>query len=216
MKLDVIEATQIANTAESEIRDNRFSVAPRTGLPGQTSEAPPTQIITTLVSKLCADSCTCTCHSRIVRRTPGRLQDFIGTLFLGYSGMPMITPPCDNASCAIRSSPTMLFMYTFPTWVLARIFLLVARLSLSQGLEFNIRLPRVLHNSVSIWRSVSTGDIGSTKELFQKMAVTPYDIDGQYGYTTLTVSKTFLALIMQGTGMTSNLACHIVHALGSF
>ena len=71
--------------------------------------------------------------------------------------------------------------------MLARAFLFVARLSLSHGIELNIRLPRVLHISSSVWRSADIGDIEGVKKLLQKRAVTPYDIDSRYGYTALTV-----------------------------
>ena len=187
IKLDTVTAAQIASATESEVRRSITSASTSIDFSRRLSSIPPAQIQTRLAIKLCANSCTCVCHSYKVRRTPGRLQDFFGSLFWGYSGIPMITPACDNTTCARGLSPKLLLMYVFPAGLLARAFLLVARLSLSHGFELCIRLPRIVHISANVWTLVSNGDIESVRVLLQDRVVTPFDIEGENGCTALMV-----------------------------
>ena len=186
-KLDIVMAAQIANTAEREVRRSVTSATSSMGSSQQPAPMLPTQIIAPRTGEIFTSGCTCICHRRNAQRTPECLQDFFGNLFFGYSGIPIITPACDKADCLARSDPMLLVTYVFPTWLLARIFIFVARLSLSHGLELNIRLPRVIHPSAHVWSYSAVGDVESMKELFRGRVVTPYDIDGRSGYTALIV-----------------------------
>ena len=186
-KLDAVTAAQIASTAEREVRRSLSHATTPMDLSQRLTSTPPTRILTPLALSMCPTSCTCRCHQRRVKRTPDRLQDFIGGLFLGYSGMPIITLACDNSVCGTRSSPILFFMYVFPAWMLARAFVLIAKLSLSHGLQLNIRLPRILDYSAIVWKFAELGDIRNIREMYQKRAVTPYDVDSRSGYTTLVV-----------------------------
>ena len=168
LKLDAVTAVQIAGTAEREIRRSISLAKTPIDLSRLFSSTLPTQGVAPFALMWCTNSCTCICHRRRAHRTPRRLQDFLGSLFLGYSGMPIITPTCDSIGCTARSSPKLLLVYAFPAWVLARAFLFIARLSMSHGLELNIRLPRVLQNTSNIWKYTECGDLESVKELLQK------------------------------------------------
>ena len=189
-KVDIITATQIARTAEQEVQGSVFqptAAEPAAKLSNGLSTKSLTHIALPVAAERCEGKCTCICHHRTARRTPSLLQVFLGSLFLGYCGIPIITPACDNAECITGSSSMVIFMYTFPAWLLARAFLFVMRLSSSRGLEFNIRLPRVISISSIIWRYLREGNIDSIKRLLQRRMSSPYVMESTSGVTALMV-----------------------------
>ena len=187
LKLDIATAAQVASIAESEARKKVNHARTPTDSARRLSYTPPMRITAPLVIEACTNNCICICHRRKAHHISGRLLNFVGALFLGYSGVPVITPTCDSTACVVRSSPMLLFMYIFPTWMLARAFFFIARLSLSRGLELNIRLPCIIHISSDIWKFAHNGDIENLKGLFERRKVTPYDMEGDTGYTALGV-----------------------------
>ena len=83
LKLDIVTATQIVSAAERELRESTSLTPTSIDLSKRHCSKLPTQIKASFVSKTCTDSCICVCHPWRAQRTRGRLQEFIGTLFLG-------------------------------------------------------------------------------------------------------------------------------------
>ena len=191
-KVDAVTAAQIARTAEQNMRGNALSPTAPIGRSDGLSPTPLSNVRLSVAYEQCISSCTCICHRRGVHRTPQRLQGFLGSLFLGYSGIPIVTPACDGPNCTTRARSTLMAMYVFPAWLLARIIQIVMRLSASNGLELNIRLPRVISSSSSIWKVSAQGNIEGIKGLFQQRAGSPFDVDSVNGYTALMVRSTVL------------------------
>ena len=187
LKIDVATSAQIASTAEREIRKRLSLASDHLNLSRCLSSALPTRIMIPLSLFRSPSRCTCICHYRRAHRTPDGLQGFLGSLFIGYTGIPTITPTCNDSACDTRSSPTLMLMYMFPAWLLARAFILFAKLSLSHGLDFNLRLPRVIHTSSSIWTFAGTGNLTYMKDLLKSKAMSPYDVDSDTGFTALMV-----------------------------
>ena len=177
LKLDVIEATCVARTTESEVRTIAQSSDRPECLPASTSSMNATRISLSVSRWSCENSCICACHRRQSRRTPRPLDRFLGVLFIGYIGIPYVTTSCDNRECTQRSSPTVSMIYIFPWWLLARAFLLIARLSSRSGLELNLRLPRVVSDTSRIWPICRNGDIEGLMSLIQQGLGSPFDID---------------------------------------
>ena len=137
----------------------------------------------------CSGSCMCTCHHRRSKETPHFLKRFFGILFLGYTGFPLITPPCDIHACIRR--PTAVITYFFPSWLITRVFLMVMRVSLHDGPQISIRVPRVISGSSKIFYSAKIGDVDSIKEILQQRIGSPFDVDYFSGYTALMVRTAF-------------------------
>ena len=177
-KLDIVAAAHIANAAEREIR----------GEASRTTASPPfTQILAPVRDERCTSKCTCICHRRIAQRSSKRLQYFFGSLFLGYSGIPIITPACDSASCISRSSPVLRVMYIFPPWMVSRAILSTAKVSTSQGLELNIRMSHAISPSSRIFNFSVKGNVDGMRDLLQRRVGSPYDLDSSNNYTPLMV-----------------------------
>lgn len=52
----------------------------------------------------CTRSCGCSCHIRRRLNTPRLLDGFLGSLFIGYSGSPILNQKCDQTSCRGRKA----------------------------------------------------------------------------------------------------------------
>ena len=126
----------------------------------------------------CSRVCSCKCHEhRSNSRSPVLLDRFIGTLFLGYLGLPRLAEACDNARCSQRSNPSVLIVYFFPAWLLARAMIILMNFSLASRPELLIRVPRVLDANASIFQYSHAGDVNGIKRLFERGLSSPFDVD---------------------------------------
>lgn len=60
--------------------------------------------------------CTCQCHQRTFYRAQRTRAGFLGSLYVGYSGLPILSGPCDIAACSRRCGKYMNLKYIFPSW----------------------------------------------------------------------------------------------------
>ena len=184
IRLDAVQAAAAVRTAQG------LSHAPR-----QPSSAPDTQptasvmLTASLVRWKCLDPCTCMCHRRYTTRSPQFLSRFLGLLFLGYAGLPMITPSCDSKECTQRASPVAVAAYYFPLWLLARVVSFTMKVSHFEGPQFSLRVSRVIDGGSSIFGLVQNGETSAVKELLQQRITSPFDISHTSGYSALMVSQ---------------------------
>ena len=65
--------------------------------------------------------CRCLCHTNYAWKSPDRLKQLLGLLFLGYSGTPATKATCERCACHRNQDMTMAIRYIFPTWFVARV-----------------------------------------------------------------------------------------------
>lgn len=143
---------------------------------------------------ICKTWCSCACHSQGKLRTPQRLRGVLGSLFVGYSGMPGLTPACDDRTCRRRASLAMDLVYYFPVWFLSRAFALNFSLTTFGGPELMVRMPRMVSWGTPLWRLARDGDLPNVQILFSKGVASPYDVNA-YGQSALHVSFRGLCLV---------------------
>ena len=115
------------------------------------------------------------------------MNRFLGSLFVGYVGLPFVTSKCDDHRCRQRAYLTTLTTYVFPTWLLARAFSIAFRFLPCLGPELLIRVtPVVLNNSVLINFAYS-GDVDGVKKILSRDMGSPFDMDCTNGLTALMV-----------------------------
>ena len=201
LKLDVVEARHIASNAESKVRATAQSIFNVRNPADQTLTSSTVQVTTTITRWQCTERCGCSCHRhrRPNKRTPNILDRFVGILFVGYLGLPYISERCDDEDCIQRSRSSVLIIYFFPTWLLARAMILVLRLSSVKGPELNLRIPRVVSNASRTFYCAGTGDVVGLKEIFHRGLGSPMDIDVTNGFTALSVYRAFPMLYIQLT-----------------
>lgn len=47
----------------------------------------------------CRSGCLCACHVKARSATPGMVDRVLGQMFIGYAGLPLLSPKCDTDSC---------------------------------------------------------------------------------------------------------------------
>ena len=137
----------------------------------------------------CSDTCRCDCHERRKIRTPPILSKVLRILFLGYVGLPYLTPRCNISDCCRSLSPTASVTYFFPSWLVARTFRLVMEFSALQGPELHLRVTRIVPNKSRVFTLAASGDIEGMKELFRQGLASPFDADDLNRHTPLMVSR---------------------------
>ena len=184
LRLGVIEAATVARAAQHIARPMRRS--------SSSASSPYTghsiRISTLFGSRRCSNSCTCACHVRSFATAPRYLRGLFGALFIGYTGVPRITPACDVKSCVQRSSLIITAAYFFPTWLLARAVFIAVSLSSCDGPQFSLRAPRLVDGNSAIFGSCYRGDVDGVRHLLSQRLSSPFDVSISSGDTALMVS----------------------------
>lgn len=125
----------------------------------------------------CKRWCSCACHGTQRIRLPRALRDVIGTLFIGYSGLPVLTYPCDERTCRRKSAPSFHLLYYFPIWLVSRLLRVSATLDSMRGLQINLTLPRVVWRYNPLFRFAELDDRDSIQKLFSTRDASPFDVN---------------------------------------
>ena len=112
-----------------------------------------------------------------------------GLLFVGYSGLPILSPACTEKSCRWPSTnkSSIGITYYFPVWFVARILSVSLSFTLLSGPEMSLRMPRVVQRDSAIWDFAETGNTEGMQMMFAEGMASPYDVGG-YGQSALHVS----------------------------
>lgn len=138
----------------------------------------------------CSRGCGCSCHLRRRLNTPRILGDLMGTLFIGYSGSPILSPRCNYASCRkLRNSSTSV-VYQFPRWfVVSWVVEMKAKITAMYGPEVSLRFNRVVDGKSLVFHYADIGDVTKMKQLFEQGRASPSDVRFDSGWTPLHVSN---------------------------
>ena len=137
----------------------------------------------------CSRSCKCSCHIRRRLNTPRLLDGFLGTLFIGYSGLPLPSQKCDQVSCGGRKDSSTSLVYKFPRWfVMSRMIQLKAKVTAMYGPEVSLRFNRVVDGKALVFHYATTGDVSKMKQLFEQGCASPSDVRFDSGWTPFHVS----------------------------
>jgi len=83
--------------------------------------------VQTSVYKSCRPICSCVCHRESRIKSPKWTESIIGTLFLGYSGVPTIgvfSAKCTEVACRRNKSAIINVQYRFPPWFFHRMIVM--------------------------------------------------------------------------------------------
>ncbi|KAL9115573.1 MAG: hypothetical protein Q9187_007273 [Circinaria calcarea] len=125
----------------------------------------------------CTPDCTCCCHQRSTWRSPPVLKDFLGLLFVGYTGLPLLSPKCDKQTCPQKSGPVIHIKYYFPGWFMTRALEMIAYISRPDGLNQSLRVSQIVWIDAKIFRLCRAGDVKGLKSLLalREGSPTPHD-----------------------------------------
>lgn len=135
----------------------------------------------------CDPRCRCRCHKQTRVQTPQMLQSVLGTLFVGYASLPVVTPPCDNERCKGSSEGFLQINYFFPGWFIARIISMTLRFQGNTGPEMSFRILNVRNRSASIFHYASVGDAEAVAMLLTTKKASVLDVTDDTGHSALHV-----------------------------
>lgn len=122
--------------------------------------------------------CRCPCHRPSRLRSPQFLDVLLGSFFLGYVSLPVVSPKCKGFECNHPPSPTIWVDYYFPSWFLEWKVHLLIRNRHGYGPEQLLRVSRVIEPTSKMIKAAMQGDVHSIRSLLRDGHGSPYDTDG--------------------------------------
>ena len=160
---------------------------------------------------MCRPGCPCACHSRVEVQSPGLVGRFLGQLFVGYAGLPLVSRRCNTDSCRRQQSQHVSIQYWFPLWFLAQIVRLQLSYRPTLGPQIQLTTLRRVPDSAPCIAFAIAGNIEGLKVLFTQGLASPYDVSESRGLSVLGVSITTIPL-----GSPSRILSElIIHQVGS-
>lgn len=160
---------------------------------GRAKESHPSHIrIETSVSPLhsCDRYCLCQCHKVTNLATPNNYTDVIGRLFVGYVGLPLLSPQkCNRISCRQgRTQARFRIAYLFPVWFALRLIALTITKA-STTFMWTLSFPVVTQTATPVVIYVSLGDMNKVHSLLASKEGTINTIDAVASKSPLHVSN---------------------------
>jgi hypothetical protein len=135
----------------------------------------------------CQSPCSCCCHRKKDFNANLVSSQLLGSLFIGYVGIPLLTPPCNTPLCQRRSAPSLQLRYYFPVWFIARVRWIA---SLRFGLHYpqlSSAIVRTVPLDADLLHAAGCGDCESIMALFSLRKASPADVDCAHGRSALHV-----------------------------
>lgn len=134
----------------------------------------------------CAPGCRCSCHKNSRSTTPAIMDRVLGRLFLGYAGLPLLSPKCSNRDCQKAQVPHVSLEYWFPLGFLwSQIIRVQGSFSQTSGPQFQIKTMRRVSDAAPCVKFALEGNMPALKDLFVRGLASPQDVSGTRGYSLL-------------------------------
>ncbi|KAI1193233.1 ankyrin [Nemania serpens] len=141
-----------------------------------------------LQRRRCSPYCDCACHRTSRLNTPRMLQFLIGTLCVGYNGVPRLTQPCTNSACQKTPEGFIAVNYYFPTWLAKTVFAAGARFTDYRGPELSIRMLNVRDPAAMIFQATHDDDALTVQALLSSGKASVLDVEHGTGHSALHVA----------------------------
>ena len=138
----------------------------------------------------CDASCDCNCHTPTRARTPQMLESVLGSLFVGYTGLPALASACSSINCQRSSEGFLQIDYYFPQWFLARIVSMAMRFKDSKIPDFSMRVLNVRSSYEAIFSNAREGDAELVRYLLTTGQASVQDVTHDSGHSPLHVGTT--------------------------
>lgn len=134
----------------------------------------------------CRPTCPCSCHNSHRSATPSFLKQALGQLFIGYTGLPMLSNTCDSLACEKGQVASMSVEYWFP---LGSCWSQIVRLQLAYqtniGPSLQLSTLRCVPDSAQCVSFALDGNVDGLKSLFAQGLASPRDVSSTRGYSLL-------------------------------
>jgi hypothetical protein len=146
---------------------------------------------------VCRPACPCACHTEAKSTTPTFINRVVGRLFVGYAGVPLLSPKCNSKECEKAQSPHITVEYWFPLgFCWSKILQFQLGYNPNFGPQFSLKTLRQVPDSAQCVQYAIAGNIDGLKNLFSRGLASPWDVSRTRGYTMVRVSTTRLEIII--------------------
>lgn len=138
----------------------------------------------------CLSTCQCSCHAVRNRKTPSFMDRMLGQLFVGYSGLPLLSARCDSAACVRGQVPSVNLEYWFPLgFCWSQIVRLHLAYEANVGPSLQLSTLRRVSDASPCVSFALNGNIDGLRSLFAHGMASPRDVSSTRGYSLLRVSQ---------------------------
>lgn len=139
----------------------------------------------------CRSGCLCACHMQARTATPGLVDRVLGQIFVGYAGLPLLSPTCNIDSCEKYQTAQVSVEYWFPLgFVWSKIIRFQLTYQPHVGPHLELSTLRRVPDSAQCVNFALSGNIDGLKELFKRGLASPRDVSTTRGYSVMRVSLT--------------------------
>ena len=136
----------------------------------------------------CQNSCACMCHSKSRYQSRGLLSKMMGSLLVGYTGLPISTSKCNLVTCKNHVSRAIRVLYTFPAWfVMKRLEVTFGDSSGRPSFGLSLRNRLDLSTGMNMLTSAINGDTAGIIHLLEEHKGSPLDVDIYMGQSAFAV-----------------------------
>ena len=136
----------------------------------------------------CLSDCSCACHHSSMLHTPRHLFQYLGMLFVGYSGFPLsFFNRSHLASYTMSRGFRAAIVYYFPGWFVRRQILITLASNYNDLIQFRLRIPRMFPADAEIFQRIRSGDLVGVRSLLSKRQASPFDICEEHALPALQV-----------------------------
>lgn len=111
--------------------------------------------------------CKCCCHKKRQTRSPNFLDKIIGSFFVGYTGLPLLSQTCNVPECRKQSNLEARIFYSFPAWIVKRKIMMNISFHQPEGFELCLETPRVVPDNAGIFSTVQWGTLDQLRYFLQ-------------------------------------------------
>ena len=152
-----------------------------------TSAVPSNSIFHLIKHQRCKRPCSCVCHRQGCLQSARWLENIVGSLFVGYAGLPLFFNRCNIKSCRRSSQTALCIRYVFPGWLMQRVIITKMDFSQNKGPELLLRVLRVRPNNAPIFDAMIRNNIDIIRHLLRSGEASVLDVSSS-GESPLHVS----------------------------
>ena len=152
-----------------------------------TSAVPGNSMFHLIKHQRCERPCSCICHRQGCLQSARWLENIVGSLFVGYAGLPRFFNKCDIKSCRRSSQTALCIHYVFPAWLMQRVLLTKIDFSQNRGPELLLRVLRVRPINAPIFDAMIPNNIDIVRHLLRSGEASVLDVSSS-GESPLHVS----------------------------
>ncbi|KAL8694797.1 MAG: hypothetical protein Q9224_003507 [Gallowayella concinna] len=138
-----------------------------------------------LSHRRCEASCRCACHTESRSNTPKFLKSVVGMLYVGYSGVPALSPSCDMSGCKGNAEGLLQVHYFFPSWFWGKVISMALGVNQTYGPEFCLRVANVRADLDPIFLHSYNGDVDNVRSILVAGKASVMDVTARDGNSLL-------------------------------